>query len=458
VGVLEDLGSTLDGELLTPGDVRYDGARRPRIARFRHVRPRAVVRCATVRDVVRTVAFARDTGTQVVPRGGGHCFAGRSSTSDGVVLDLGRLRTISVEGHGRAVIESGARLGEVYDVLHQHGQTLPVGCGLTVGVAGLTLGGGLGLLGRRHGLTCDSLVSAQVVLPDGRLVECDADREPDLFWALRGAGGGQLGVVTSFAFTTVPEPHATHFEATWPEANAAEVVAAWQSWAPDAPDDITANLTVSTEPGRPLQVVVAGAAVRDVDATLTLLNPLTALADHHGELRVREGMPYSGFKRSIAVPDAREHDPRASGRSELFSSSLPDTVVTALLDVLTTDQARGRRHLSFFALGGAYNRVDTDATAFAHRTQRFLLDHLAEDADADEWIDRSWAIAHPHGTGRVYSNFPDPRLDDPGRAYHGDNLARLITVKDHYDPTRLFRFPKRPEPEQKPISTATRHR
>jgi FAD/FMN-containing dehydrogenase len=121
-------------------------------------------------------------------------------------------------------------------------------------------------------------------------------------------------------------------------------------------------------------------------------------------------------------------------------------VITALLDVLTTDQTRGRRHLSFFALGGAYNRVDAHATAFAHRTQRFLLDHLADDADADAWIDRSWAIAHPHGTGRVYSNFPDPRLDNPGPAYHGDNLARLITVKDHYDPTRLFHFPQAPEP------------
>jgi len=442
VNELEDLGSALDGELLRPGEPKYDGARRPGIARFRDVRPRAVVRCASVRDVVRTVAFARDTGTQVVPRGGGHCFAGRSSTSEGVVLDLGRLRTINVEGHGMAVIGSGARLGQVYDVLHQHRQTLPLGCGLSVGVAGLTLGGGLGLLGRRHGLTCDSLVSAQVVLPDGLLVECDAHREPDLFWALRGAGGGQLGVITSFTFTTVPEPQATHFEATWPEANAAEVIAAWQSWAPDAPDDITANLTVTTEPGHPLQVVVSGVAVRDIDTTLTLLNQLTTLADHHGELRVRDGIPHSELKRSIAIPDAREHDLRASGRSELFSSALPDTVVRGLLDALTTDQTRGRRHLSFFALGGAYNRVDSDATAFAHRTQRFLLDHLADDADADKWLDHSWAIAHPHGTGRVYSNFPDPRLDNPGPAYHGDNLARLIAVKDHYDPARRFHFPQ----------------
>jgi hypothetical protein len=137
-------------------------------------------------------------------------------------------------------------------------------------------------------------------------------------------------------------------------------------------------------------------------------------------------MPYSGFKRSIAVPDARKHDPRASGRSELFSSSLPDTVVTALLDGLTTDQTRGRRHLSFFALGGAYNRVDTDATAFAHRTQRFPLDHVAEDADGDEWIDRSWAIAHPHGTGRVYSNFPALPLPPSGL-----NLNRGRSAQQH---------------------------
>lgn len=442
MGELEDLGSTLDGELLTPGESGYDDAGRPRIARFRDVHPWAVVRCGTVRDVVRTVAFARDTGTQVVPRGGGHCFAGRSSTRDGVVLDLTRLRAISVDGHGQVMIGSGARLGQVYDALHQHGQTLPLGCGLTVGVAGLTLGGGLGLLGRRHGLTCDSLVGAQVVLPDGRLVECDADREPDLFWALRGAGGGQLGVVTSFAFTTVPEPHATYFEVTWPEANAAEVIAAWQSWAPDAPDDFTANLSVTTEPDHPLRVVVAGAAVRDVDATLSRLNQLAGVADHQGEVRVREGVPHSELKRSMAIPDAREHDQGARGRSELFSSTLPHTVVAALLDGLTTNQTRGRRHLNFFALGGAYNRVDSDATAFAHRTQRFLLDHLAEDADTDGWIDRSWATAHPHGSGRVYSNFPDPRLEAPGAAYHGENLARLISVKDHYDPTRLFHYPQ----------------
>jgi FAD/FMN-containing dehydrogenase len=440
VGELEDLQYALDGDVLTPDTPGYDEARRPAIARFRDVRPRAVVRCASVQDVVRTVTFARDTGTPVVPRGGGHCFAGRSSVSDGVVLDLSHLDTISVGEAGRAAIGPGARLGQVYDALHQQGRSLSAGCGPNVGLAGLTLGGGLGLLGRRHGLTCDSLVGAQVVLSDGRLVNCDIEREPDLYWALRGAGGGQLGVVTSFVFTTVAEPRTTGFEVHWPDARAAAVITAWQAWAPDAPDDITANLTVSAEPGSPVKVVVSGAALLDADATRALLDRLTALAGPCSGLKVCEGMTPAELKRSVATRDPREDHPDASGRSELFTTALPARALSALLDELTTGRPRGRRQLSFTALGGAYNRTATEATAFAHRTQRFLLDHLAEDPDG--WVDRSWAIAHPHGTGRVYSNFPDPQLGEPGPAYHGDNLARLIAVKDHYDPAGLFHVPQ----------------
>jgi FAD/FMN-containing dehydrogenase len=440
VAGLDDLRSTLDGEVLTPTAPGYDDVRRPALARYRDAHPRAVVQCATVEDVVRTVAFARDTGTAVVTRGGGHCFAGRSSTTDGVVLDLRRLDAITVGTDGRAVIGSGARLGQVYDALHRRARTLPAGCGLTVGIAGLTLGGGLGLLGRRNGLTCDSLVSAQVVLADGRFIDCNTDREPDLYWALRGAGGGQFGVVTSFVFTTIAEPRVTRFELRWPPVEAATVIAAWQSWAPDAPDDITANLIVIAAPGRPLRVAVSGAALRDAEATRSLLNQLTALTGSCSESQLREGMTLAELKRSIATPDPREHGPNARSRSELFTASLPTTAVTALLHQLTSGQPRSRRELTFTALGGAYNRVAVDATAYAHRTQRFVLDHLAYDTDA--WVDRSWAIAHPYGSGRVYPNFPDPELHHPGPAYHGSNLDRLRAVKDHYDPARLFHFPQ----------------
>src|SRR6266487_1974481 len=178
-------------DLIGPDHELYDVLRVPALPRYRDTRPRAIARCASVDDVVRALAYARESGLHVVPRGGGHCFAGRSSTN-GLVLDLTPLNAVSVVADGRATIGAGARLADVYQGLHQHGLTIPAGCGPTVGIAGLTLGGGLGLLGRRYGLTCDRLVAATLVLADGRVVTCDEDREADLFWALRGAGGGQF--------------------------------------------------------------------------------------------------------------------------------------------------------------------------------------------------------------------------------------------------------------------------
>jgi FAD/FMN-containing dehydrogenase len=357
-----------------------------------------------------------------------------------VVLDLGRLDAIEVGPDGRATIGAGARLARVYDALHEHGRTLPAGCGPTVGITGLALGGGLGLLGRRHGLTCDALVGARVVLADGRVVDCAADRKPDLFWALRGAGGGQFGVVTSLVFATVPEPRATRFDLRWPDTAAAAVVAAWQDWAPDAPDELTANLTVIAEPGRPLDVVVFGAALRDAEATSALLDELVATAGSRPDVHVRPDLSIRDLKRSFA--EAPQGGPvTTASRSEFFARPLPATAVEALLDALTAGRPEGRRELNLTALGGAYNRVAADATAFVHRAERFLLEHVAEQAGSP-WVDRSWAIAHAHGSGRVYPNFPDPRLDGWADAYHGGNLARLVAIKRAYDPDRLFRFPQ----------------
>jgi FAD/FMN-containing dehydrogenase len=450
---LDSLRGALDGDLLTPESPGYDAARRPALVRYRDVRPRAVVRCASVRDVAATIAYARDTGTHVVPRGGGHCFAGRSST-EGVVLDLGRLAAVAVGADGVATIGAGARLAQVYDGLHERGRTIPAGCGPTVGIAGLTLGGGLGLLGRRHGLTCDALVGARVVLADGRVADCDADRDPDLFWALRGAGGGQFGVVTALRFATLPEPRATRFELRWPDAAAAAVVAAWQEWAPGAPDDVTAGLAVVAEPGRPLRVVAFGAALRAAESTSVQLGTLVAAVGTRPEVQVRGGLTVRDLKRSFADPGTGADGVRTTSRSELFARPLPAPAIDALLDELARSP-RGRRELALTPLGGAYDRVAPDATAFAHRGQRFLLEHVAGDDTA--WLDRSWAIAHEHGSGRVYPNFPDPRLDGWAEAYHGDNLARLSAVKQAYDPGRLFRFPQAVRPGQSASSAVPRH-
>jgi FAD/FMN-containing dehydrogenase len=417
-----------DGEVFSPGSPGYDAARRPALGAFGDVRPRLVVVCRSVSDVVRAITHSASTGERLVPRGGGHCFAGRSST-DGIVLDLSGLDTITVSSSGIATIGAGARLQQVYTELHAHARTLPAGCGPTVGIAGLTLGGGIGLLGRVHGLTCDRLVGAEIVLADGTVVYCDQSHHADLFWALRGAGGGQFGVVTSLRFDTVPEPVTTRIE--WSGQASEDLVAAWQEWAPDAPDEVTVNLTLLAEPGLPVQATLFGASTVSEAATRELLQQLGM----HADVELRPGLPYSQLKDTFADPlDSADRVQRM--RSEFFARSMPPATVSSLLAQLANPQYR--RELAFTAMGGAYNRVAEHATAFAHRGQRFLLHHIAEPADA--WLDRSWSTAG--GSGRVYPNFPDPALDDWPVAYHAGNYARLTSVKRTYDPQRFFAFPQ----------------
>ncbi|MFF0270419.1 FAD-binding oxidoreductase [Kribbella sp. NPDC004536] len=390
-------------------------------------------RATTVAEVAAAVIQAHAAGEHLVPRGGGHCFAGRSSAGD-VILDLTGLDTISVAADGTATIGAGALLAQVYDELHAYGRALPAGCGPTVGIAGLALGGGIGLIGRKYGLTCDRLVGAQLVLADGSVVETDETREPDLFWALRGAGGGQFGVVTVLRFDTVSARPMTRIAADWVVRAPEELVAAWQAWAPDTPDDLTVNLTLVSQPGRTVRAVVTGASLLAEDPTRELLQELGDLSGTPVPFELHGGMSLRDLKRSLADPS--DYTTRRI-RSEFFGQALTDGVLSALLTQLRTG---GERQLSFTAMGGAYNRVGVHATAFAHRNERFLLEHVA--VRADPWIDASWTTAHADGSGHVYPNFPDPALADAPTAYHGANLARLRAVKNAYDPEHFFHFPQ----------------
>jgi FAD/FMN-containing dehydrogenase len=435
---LAEFGNSLDGELFRPDSPGYEAIRRPVNLAFRQVRPRLVVLCRSVSDVVGAMAYATATGERIAPRGGGHCFAGRSST-DGIVLDMSGLDGISVADVRVATIRAGARLGQVYAALHAYGRTLPAGCGPTVGITGLTLGGGIGLLGRKYGLTCDRLVGAEVVLPDGSVADCDNDHEPDLFWGLRGAGGGQFGVVTSLRFDTVPEPVTTRIEAHWPDIALGELVSAWQAWAPDAPDELTVNLTLVSEPGAPLRATLFGAAALEEGSTRELLREFTDRAGAAPRIELRGCLPYHHLKSTFADPrDLPERALRI--RSEFFSRSMAHRTLASLLAQLGEPRTTGRRQITFTVMGGAYNRVAGDATAFAHRSERFLLEHIAE--AADPWVDGSWATAHADGSGHVYPNFPDPALDDWAVAYHAGNYPRLAAVKNAYDPHRFFDFPQ----------------
>jgi FAD/FMN-containing dehydrogenase len=403
---------------------------REALPRFRDIRPQAVAACETPEDVAAALAQARRAGLPVAVRGGGHCFAGRSST-EGLLIDVSPMRAVRV-GDGTASIGAGAVLGDVYDALDAQGLTIAGGCGPEVGIAGLTLGGGLGILGRRHGLTCDQLASAEVVLADGRVVECDERRESDLFWALRGAGGGQFGVVCRFELRTLPAPRVTTLDLVWPLTHAADAIAAWQDWAPDAPDDVAASLVI----GREVHLFGAMAPERGLDGFVARVGA------EPSSVALRE-LPYREAKRHLA-----EHGP-AEGpegdlytKSEFFRRPLPADAIAALVEHL--DGSAGV--LDFSPWAGAYNRVAVDATAFPHRRERFVLKHdvVVPDPDdapaARDWLARSWAIVHPYGAGGVYANFPDPELEDPLRAYHGDNLDRLRRVKTAYDPDGVFSF------------------
>jgi len=238
-----ELTAALQGEVVLPGSPRYDEVRRPQIPRFHDVRPQAVVLCRTPEDVAEAIAFARRWGIELAVRSGGHDFAGRS-TGRGLVLDLSLMNSLEVSD-GLATVGPGVRLGDLYAALARHEVTMPAGCGATVGVGGQALGGGLGLLGRGHGLMSDQVVAAQVVLADGQVVECDEQRHDDLFWALRGAGSVGLGVVTYLTLRTLPEPAATAFHLTWAYERAAALIGAWQEWSPTGRDELAASLLVT---------------------------------------------------------------------------------------------------------------------------------------------------------------------------------------------------------------------
>ena len=363
-------------------------------------------------------------------------------------------------------VGAGVRLGHLYDVLHTHGRTIPAGGSHSVGIAGLTLGGGIGILGRKYGLTCDHLLGAQIVTADGQVLECDQHENDDLLWALRGAGSGNFGVVTSLVCSTVPAPAATVFHLVWPLERANQLIEAWQEWAPTAPDGLDATLRLSaTGDGEcPPLADLFGAVVGDDADPARLLDEIVARADVDPVSASRRHVPYRealryldglgpmdelGDEPSPPPPQAVRH---LFTKSEFFRRSLPHATTAALAENLLHGLARGQsREVAFLPWGGAYNREDANAAAFVHRHELFIIQHLvsldvAGDATqtgpARDWLKRSWSIVHPWGSGGVYPNFPDPDLQDWAYAYFGKNYERLLHAKAKYDPDGFFRSPQ----------------
>ena len=361
--------------------------------------PPGVASCRTPADVALCLSFVRRFGMPVAARSGGHSYAGWSVTS-GLVVDVTEMNSFRLGPGGRSVtVGTGLHLIDFYHRLAGHGLAVPAGSCPTVGVAGLTLGGGVGVLGRAYGLTCDNLEAVQVVTADGSILDADASHHGDLYWACRGGGGGNFGVATSMTFRTHRLARLVLFFLSWPWPQAARVVDGWQSWAPHAPDALWSNLHLSAAPGGPAPTLQVGG---------TYLGGTAGLAALLDRLYARVGSaPQNPFVQEASFLDAMLVDAGCSGltvdechlpwqapsgrlarvpsdaKSDFFTAALPRAGIRTLLTGV--ERLRGVRGASggaggiaFDAFGGALNRVPAAATAFVHRDTLFLAQYTTE--------------------------------------------------------------------------------
>ncbi|WP_392671840.1 FAD-binding oxidoreductase [Streptomyces sp. LN785] len=464
------LAKSLDGTLVRPQDATYPTARQLYNTRFDGQKPAAVAYVRHEADIRECLAFARRSSTPLSIRSGGHSYAGWSSGNGRLVIDVSSLSRVGRDG----TIGAGAKLVDVYRGLAPHGLTIPGGSCPTVGISGLTLGGGHGVAARAYGLTCDSLTAATLVTADGKTVTADATHHPELFWALRGAGNGNFGVVTELKFRTRPAPQTVTAYMSWPWSRARSVVTAWQEWGPDQPDEIWSSLHLAAGPGGGSPTVTVAAF--SLGTYGDLQNAVDRLADRIGapassvSLRRRtyeEAMlVYAGCS---GITDAQCHLPGTTpGRTEqgtlqretyaaasdFFDHSLSAAGISALLDRteaftrISPDPSGGGGSVTLTALGGAINRVAPEATAFVHRRSRMLAQYIASwrpgtvGTAQQDWLKTTHAALRRDASGAAYQNYTDPTLTDWRQAYYGTAADRLTRVKKQYDPDRLFTFPQ----------------
>ena len=453
---LSDLEQATSGPLLRPGTAGYASARRVVNARYDTARPLAVLKARTAADVRAAVRWSARNDVRMVARSGGHSYAGYSTADGGLVVDLSALNGIAVSADRRTVqIGAGARLIDVYSALARRALTVPGGSCPTVGIGGLALGGGIGLASRALGATCDNVLALTVVTADGRALQCDRNRNGDLYWACRGGGGGNFGVVTGFTFRTHRVATASYFFASFPWSRAAEVVRAWQAWAPEAPDDLFSICSLSTGASGPV-ITAFGQWMGDQAELRRVLRPfvtaaapsrLTVGTSSYLDMMLR----WAGcLGDSPAECRRRPSDlfAAASGYARAPLSAAGARAIVAAVLRRQNDAAHGSGAILLDSYGGAINRIPADATAFVHRDARFSLQYLAywtRPADAARgvgWVRSARAAVRPFISGQAYQNYIDPTLDDWQAAYYGANLARLRDVKGRYDPDRVFRFPQ----------------
>jgi FAD/FMN-containing dehydrogenase len=455
---VDALAACLSGGLIRPGDAGYDSARQIWNGMIDR-RPALIARCASADDVAASVRFARDNDLALAVRGGGHSVAGHALCDSGLVIDLGAMNRVEVDREGRTVrAEGGCTLGDVDRETQPFGLAVPLGVVTETGIAGLTLSGGMGWLRRKHGLSCDNLVSARVATADGSIVTASEAENDDLFWAIRG-GGGNFGVVTSFEYRLHPVgPDVSFCSVIYPASDAREVLLGCERYLADAPEDVAPVAVLGHVPEA--DEIPAGAHGEPMAALLALhpgdpeegervLRPLREIAEPIADLSGT--MPYTEAQ---AVLD---EDYPNGWRYYWKSVNVPELSDELIERLVARNAAAPSAHstVDLWYQGGAMARVGERETAFGNRRARYLVNPEAnweEAADDDvnvAWVREAVADLRSFSDGGIYLNFPGflEEGEQLVREGYGENYERLARIKTRHDPTNLFRLNANVEPE-----------
>jgi FAD/FMN-containing dehydrogenase len=410
------------------------------------ITPRVRVVAGSAAAVSTTILWANNNGLNFAIRSGGHSYEGFSQSPD-LVIDVRGMKAVKLSGDKKSVsIGSGSSLGSVYDALASSHLAIPAGSCFPVGVAGHSLGGGFGLLGRPFGLACDSILSMEVVDASGKILTASEQENPDMFWALRGGGNGNFGVVTNFNFRTSSVNMVAKFAITWtkPVAQAVKIVQAWQQWLENMPSSITGTLHLTKEKGGLIQVHMAGLSVQSESKLKVELKRLQTLAGAASVLSTST----MTFHQAATIFNGSEPNPDSvlmKGKSDYVTDPMSEQGISTLLKGLL--KAPGEIAVLCDTYGGAINKIAADATAFVHRgntrysMQYFMQWDSPDASDANIAMMRTlYAAMRPFVSGGCYVNYCDLDLGEGyARAYWGDNLPRLMKIKAHVDPKNIFK-------------------
>ncbi len=448
---LSALRKELQGDLIQQGASGYAQAKLVYDTRFNNVKPLAIAYCEGPSDVAKCLLWSQQNKVPFAARSGGHSYGGYSTTT-GLVIDVSRLKGVHLSGT-TASVGAGAQLIDIYSTLWNSRRTIPGGSCPTVGIGGLALGGGVGFSSRLHGTTSDNILSLTLVDAAGKVRTCSKSENADLFWACRGGGGGNFGIVTTFKFKTYPVGNVSTFYVAWPWGNAKAAVNAWQRWAPYAPDGLFSVCSLGTGSGGP-QVQASGQFFGSKAQLQSLLQPLLAGASYSEVVErsyINAVMHWAGCTGSVQechLPPEGDL-PRATFKatSDYALKPLSSAGIGTLVQQIEQRQKQGGGSgvVVLDSYGGAINRVSPTATAFAHRKMLFSFQYGAywsgnDGGTGTRWVENFRQAMQPYVSGAAYVNYIDPALPNWTRAYYGSNYQRLQSVKKSVDPKNVFHF------------------